>query len=34
VLIETAGDHYTMIDPSTPDWALALGAVAELLPSR
>jgi acetyl esterase/lipase len=34
VLIETAGDHDTMIDPSTPDWALALGAVAELLPSR
>jgi acetyl esterase/lipase len=30
VLIETAGDHYTMIDPTTPDWALALEAVADL----
>lgn len=34
VLIETGGDHYTMIDPATPDWAVALDALAELIPSR
>ena len=33
VLIETAGDHYTMIDPATPDWALAVDSVADLLRS-
>lgn len=30
-LIETHGDHYTLIDPATPDWALVAGALATLL---
>jgi acetyl esterase/lipase len=31
-LIETFGDHYTLIDPSTPDWESAVGVLPELLP--
>jgi hypothetical protein len=31
-LIETHGDHFTLIDPSTPDWESALGVLPELLP--
>jgi dipeptidyl aminopeptidase/acylaminoacyl peptidase len=30
-LIETFGDHYTLIDPSTPDWTVAVEALPELL---
>jgi pimeloyl-ACP methyl ester carboxylesterase len=33
-LIETPGDHYTMIDPSTPDWSLVLDALPDLLARR
>ena len=30
-LIETHGDHYTLIDPATPDWAVVTNALATLL---
>ncbi|MBL7632625.1 alpha/beta hydrolase [Frankia sp. CN6] len=30
-LLEAPGDHYTLIDPATPDWALVVGALAELV---
>lgn len=30
-LVETPGDHFTMIDPSTPDWALVVDALPRLL---
>jgi predicted alpha/beta hydrolase family esterase len=30
-LIETSGDHFTLIDPATPDWESAIGALPELL---
>jgi acetyl esterase/lipase len=30
-LVETFGDHFTLIDPATPDWAAALAALPELL---
>jgi len=33
-LVETPGDHYTMIDPSTPDWSLVLEALPDLLARR
>ena len=29
-LIETGGDHYTLIDPATPDWASVVGALPAL----
>lgn len=29
-LVETPGDHYSMIDPATADWQLALDALKEL----
>lgn len=31
-LVETNGDHYTLIDPSTPDWTLVLDALNSLMP--
>jgi acetyl esterase/lipase len=30
-LVETFGDHFTLIDPASADWATALGALPELL---
>jgi acetyl esterase/lipase len=30
-LLETPGDHYTLIDPASADWALVLDALADLL---
>ncbi|PZS12745.1 MAG: alpha/beta hydrolase [Pseudonocardiales bacterium] len=30
-LHETAGDHFTLIDPSSPDWAIVLDALPRLL---
>jgi acetyl esterase/lipase len=30
-LHETAGDHFTLIDPSSPDWAIAVDALPALL---
>lgn len=30
-LVETYGDHYTLIDPATPDWAVVTDALATLL---
>jgi hypothetical protein len=30
-LVETFGDHFTLIDPATPDWAVAVAALPELL---
>ncbi len=30
-LVETLGDHFTLIDPATPDWAAAVAALPELL---
>jgi len=30
-LVETAGDHFTLIDPRHPDWAAARDAIAALL---
>jgi acetyl esterase/lipase len=31
-LVETFGDHFSLIDPASRDWAAALGALADLLP--
>jgi hypothetical protein len=33
-LLEAAGDHYTLIDPSAPDWSLAVDALPTLLDAR
>jgi acetyl esterase/lipase len=33
-LVETFGDHFSLIDPASRDWAAALGALADLLPQR
>jgi len=33
-LTETHGDHFTLIDPASPDWAVAVAAVSELLSLR
>jgi len=30
-LVETFGDHFTLIDPATPDWATAVAALTGLL---
>ncbi|WP_084011276.1 alpha/beta hydrolase [Pseudofrankia sp. DC12] len=30
-LLETPGDHYTLIDPAGPDWAMVVDALPELL---
>jgi acetyl esterase/lipase len=30
-LIETHGDHFTLIDPASPDWAVAISALPGLL---
>ena len=30
-LVETFGDHFTLIDPATHDWAVAVAALPELL---
>lgn len=30
-LVETFGDHFTLIDPATPDWAVAVAALPGLL---
>ncbi len=30
-LRETGGDHYTLIDPATPDWAVVVDALPGLL---
>jgi acetyl esterase/lipase len=30
-LVQTFGDHFTLIDPATPDWAVAVAALPELL---
>jgi hypothetical protein len=30
-LVETLGDHFTLIDPATHDWAVAVAALPELL---
>ena len=30
-LVETFGDHFSLIDPASRDWAAALGALADLL---
>src|SRR6202034_1654441 len=30
-LVETFGDHFTLIEPATPDWAVAVAALPELL---
>jgi acetyl esterase/lipase len=30
-LAETFGDHFTLIDPATPDWAAAVAALPELV---
>jgi acetyl esterase/lipase len=30
-LVETFGDHFSLIDPASADWATALGALPELL---
>jgi acetyl esterase/lipase len=30
-LVETVGDHFTLIDPATPDWAAVLDALPGLL---
>ena len=30
-LTETHGDHFTLIDPASPDWAAAIAALQELL---
>ena len=30
-LVETDGDHYTLIDPATPDWAAVIDALPALL---
>jgi dipeptidyl aminopeptidase/acylaminoacyl peptidase len=30
-LVESTGDHFTMIDPSTPDWAVVVNALPALL---
>ncbi len=30
-LVETFGDHFTLIDPAAPDWAVAVAALPELL---
>jgi acetyl esterase/lipase len=30
-LVRATGDHYTLIDPATPDWQLAVTALAQLL---
>jgi acetyl esterase/lipase len=30
-LVETFGDHFTLIDPATPDWSVAVAALPELL---
>ena len=30
-LVETFGDHFTLIDPATQDWAVAVAALPELL---
>jgi acetyl esterase/lipase len=30
-LVETFGDHFTLIDPATTDWAVAVAALPELL---
>lgn len=30
-LLETPGDHYTLIDPASPDWTLILDALTDLL---
>jgi hypothetical protein len=30
-LVETFGDHFTLIDPATQDWAVAMAALPELL---
>jgi acetyl esterase/lipase len=30
-LVQTFGDHFTLIDPATQDWAVALAALPELL---
>jgi acetyl esterase/lipase len=32
-LVETPGDHFTLIDPATPDWAAAVAALPGLLSS-
>jgi acetyl esterase/lipase len=31
-LVETFGDHFSLIDPASRDWATALSALADLLP--
>ncbi len=31
-LVETFGDHFSLIDPASRDWATALAALADLLP--
>jgi hypothetical protein len=33
-LAETAGDHYTLIDPATADWAVVVEALPGLVSSR
>lgn len=30
-LVETDGDHFTLIDPDAPDWAMAVDALGELI---
>ena len=30
-LVETFGDHFTLIDPASADWAIAVGALPDLL---
>jgi acetyl esterase/lipase len=30
-LVESSGDHFTLIDPATPDWQLVVSALPELL---
>lgn len=31
-LLETHGDHFTLIDPASPDWAAVISALPSLLP--
>ena len=33
-LVETFGDHFTLIDPASADWAIAAGALPDLLSQR
>jgi acetyl esterase/lipase len=33
-LVETFGDHFTLIDPASADWAIAVGALPGLLSRR